>query len=141
SEPSPATLRQIQQFLRPDFELVVTKSAQLHETEATLLKLTEEQYDGLDLLADNERCLFEGAAGTGKTMLALEYARRSAAAGHRTLLLCFNKLLGEWFRTQVMEFDAKQLLIRGRHYQLLREVIMASPFAAEFQAKEKQDSG
>ena len=141
AEPASATLRLIQQFLRPDFEPVITKSAQLHETEVSLLRLTEEQYDGLDLLAENERCLFEGAAGTGKTMLALEYARRSANAGHRTLLLCFNKLLGEWFRSQLAEFDPKQLLTAGRHYQLLREVIIESPFAAEFQAKEKQDSG
>lgn len=140
-EPLSATLRLIQQFLRPDFEPVVTKPAQLHETEVSLLRLTEEQYDGLDLLADNERCLFEGAAGTGKTMLALEYAKRSSSAGHRTLLLCFNKLLGEWFRSQVTEFEGKELLTAGRHYQLLREVIIASPFEAEFQAKEKQDSG
>jgi hypothetical protein len=140
-EPSSATLRLIQQFLRPDFEPVVTKSAQLHQTEVSLLRLTEEQYDGLDLLADNERCLFEGAAGTGKTMLALEYARRSASAGYRTLLLCFNKLLGEWFRSQVAECDATQRLTAGRHYQLLREAIISSPFAAEFQVKEKQDSG
>ena len=141
SEPSSATLRQIQQFLRPDFEPVITKSTQLHEAEVGLLRLTEEQYDGLDLLADNERCLFEGAAGTGKTMLALEYARRSASAGHRTLLLCFNKLLGEWFRSQIAEFECRELLIAGRHYQLLRDAIVASPFSGEFQAKEKSNEG
>jgi len=139
--PSAATLRLVQQFLRPDFELVVTKSAQLRETEFNLLRLTEEQYDGLDLLADNERCFFEGAAGTGKTMLALEYARRSANAGNRTLLLCFNKLLGEWFRSQVTEYDNNQLLTGGRHYQLLREVIISSPFAEEFLLKERNSTG
>ena len=140
-EPSSATLRLIQQFLRPDFEPVVTKSAQLHETEVRLLSLTEEQYDGLDLLADNERCLFDGAAGTGKTMLALEYARRSASGGHRTLLLCFNKLLGEWFHNQIRESDEKTFLTAGRYYQLLREVVLASCFASEFQAKEQLESG
>ena len=140
-EPSSATLRLILQFLRPDFEPVITKSSQLHAAEAGLLRLTEEQYDGLDLLADNERCLFEGAAGTGKTMLALEYARRSADAGQRTLLLCFNKLLGEWLRAQVVESGHDNLLTAGRYYQLLRELIVASPFGAEFQAKEKQEGG
>ena len=140
-EPSAATLRLILQFLRPDFEPVITKSSQLHAAEAGLLRLTEEQYDGLDLLADNERCLFEGAAGTGKTMLALEYARRSARAGKRTLLLCFNKLLGEWLRGQVVECGHDKLLTAGRYYQLMREVIIASPFGAEFQMKEKQASG
>lgn len=141
TEPSPATLRLIQQFLRPDFEPVLTKSSQLHDTENSLLRLTEEQYDGLDLLADNERCLFEGAAGTGKTMLALEYARRSARTGLRTLLLCFNKLLGDWMHSQVKESGDENLLKAGRYYQLLREMIIASPFSAEFQAKEKHESG
>lgn len=141
TEPSLATIRSIRQFLRPDFEAIVTKSTLVHETEERLLKLTEEQYEALDLLADNERCLFEGAAGTGKTMLALEYARRSARAGHRTLLLCYNKLLGDWFRARIAESALQNFLNGGRYYQFLRETILRSSFAGEFVGKEQDHSG
>jgi len=141
TEPSLATIRSIRQFLRPDFEAVVTRSTQLQETEERLLKLTEEQYEALDLMADNERCLIEGAAGTGKTMLAFEYARRSAEAGYRTLLLCYNKLLGNWLHSRITETGLSGFLKGGRYYQLLRETILESFWATEFLEKEQNNSG
>jgi superfamily I DNA/RNA helicase len=48
----------------------------------------------------NARVVFEGAAGTGKTFLALEAARRAAKRDRRVLLLCFNRMLGEWLQKQ-----------------------------------------
>jgi superfamily I DNA/RNA helicase len=51
-------------------------------------------------MSANRRVIFEGAAGTGKTFLALEAAHRSAAAGQRVLFLCFNAMLGAWLRNQ-----------------------------------------
>lgn len=135
-EPSPATMRILQQLLRPDFELVVTRGTQIENTEAQLLRLTEEQFHALDMLGDNDRCLFEGPAGTGKTMLALEYARRTAASGKRTLLVCFNRLLGDWLEHQAAESDQPQNLVAGRFYKRLREVIVSSSVAGEFLVQE-----
>jgi hypothetical protein len=139
-EPTNETIRIVQKMLRPDFEIVVTRGAQIEDTEEQLLRLTEEQYDGLDTLEANERCLAEGAAGTGKTMLALEFARHSALAGRRTLLLCFNQLLGDWFGRRVAEFGLADRLIAGRHYQLLRRAILDSTVSAEFQEDESRSN-
>ena len=55
-EPSPATMRTVRQLLRPDFEVVVSRGTTIEDTEAQLLRLTEEQFGALDLLADNEQC-------------------------------------------------------------------------------------
>lgn len=134
-EPSPATVRTIRQLLRPDFEVVISRGATIEDTEAQLLRLTEEQFDALDLLADNERCLFEGAAGTGKTMLALEYARRASKAGRRTLFVCFNRLLGEWLARQASD-PQQGALTTGSYFKLLRDVIVRSSIVAEFLAEE-----
>ena len=57
------------------------------------------------MISDNPRCLIEGAAGTGKTVLALEYSRRQVKKGNKVLLLCFNRLLGEWFESSVSSFE------------------------------------
>lgn len=137
TEPNAATFRVLQQLLRPDFEVVVTRGTQIEETELQLLHLTEEQFVILDTLADNERCLVEGAAATGKTMLALEYARRSAITGRRTLLICFNRLLGDWLDRQVAESGHAKNLTAGRYFKLLRDVIVRSSLASEFQDQEK----
>lgn len=128
-EPTAATMRAIQQLIRPDFEVIVSRAAAIEEAEVQLLRLTGEQFEALDLLADNERSLFEGAAGTGKTMLALEFARRSSAAGHRTLFICFNRLLGLWLERQAVDASS---LVAGSYFKLLREAITRSSIASEF---------
>jgi hypothetical protein len=138
AEPTPATIRTVRQLLRPDFEIVVSRAATIEDTEAQLLRLTEEQFSALDLLADNERCLFEGAAGTGKTMLAMEYARRSSRAGRRTLLVCFNRLLGDWLARQARDPSESSRLTAGSYYRLLRETIVRSSIGPEFLEQESR---
>lgn len=137
-EPSPATMRILQQLLRPDFELVVTRGTQIEDTETQLLRLTEEQFHALDLLSGNDRCLFEGPAGTGKTMLALEYARRTAAAGKRTLVICYNRLLGDWLEHRAAESDQPQNLTAGSFFKRLREIIVSSSVAGDFLEQESR---
>ena len=61
-----------------------------------LLRLTEEQYHNLELAEFNDRCLIEGGAGTGKTLLALELARRQVEKGRRVLLLCGTRRQMTW---------------------------------------------
>jgi superfamily I DNA/RNA helicase len=51
-------------------------------------------------MARSDRVVFRGPAGTGKTVLAIEECRRAGARAERTLLLCFNALLGDSLRRQ-----------------------------------------
>ena len=55
----------------------------------------------LEGLLENERMLVSGPAGSGKTLLAAEAARRHAAQGKRVLLLCFTTTLATWLRAQL----------------------------------------
>lgn len=57
---------------------------------------TESHRDALHAFGHHRRVLVAGAAGTGKTVLALEAAAARAAAGDRTLLACWNRVLGGW---------------------------------------------
>ncbi len=134
---SPQTaIREIRQFLRPDFERLVSRSTSIAESEAGLISLTEDQYAVLDMISDNPRCLVEGAAGTGKTVLALEYARRRALAGNRVVLVCFNRLLADWFEHRAREIQIPTLIATS-YFRFLRNLIQASPFRDEFE----QESG
>jgi len=137
NEPSAASLHIIQQILRPDFEIVVCRGMQIADTEFQLHILTEEQYNAIDLFSENQRCLIEGSAGTGKTMLALEYARSSASQGKRTLFVCFNRILGDWLGRQVTQFDESSSITAGSFFKLLREVIVRSQYSEEILKAEK----
>ena len=63
--------------------------------------LRDQQKPVLELAALNERVVVGGAAGTGKTLIAMEVARRAAERGRRIGLVCFNQLVGDWMRQQI----------------------------------------
>ena len=135
--PTSPQCKAIQTYLRPDFDLVVAKSVSLDRTEAKQMSLTEEQYDRLDELEDNSRCLFEGAAGTGKTLLALEYARRANRSGARVLFVCFNRLLGAWLKKQTEDTQ----IVTGTWHEILKRIIVDSNVGEEFLVHEQQALG
>jgi hypothetical protein len=138
AEPQAPLARKLKDALRPDFERIVARGTVVTDSERRLLTLTEEQYHVLDLLENNPRCLFEGAAGTGKTLLALEFARRCAKSGARVLLICFNRLLGQWFANE-MRVTGTGLSVRaGPFHKCLRDAILTSVIAADFRAAELQ---
>ncbi|MCG7927877.1 MAG: NERD domain-containing protein [Candidatus Thiodiazotropha taylori] len=90
---SPSQLKALQQFLRPDFEAVVPMHVSVHDVEARIVRLTEDQLRWVDAIEVNPRVICSGGAGTGKTMLALELARRWCAAGMKTVLACHSPWL------------------------------------------------
>lgn len=71
-------------------------SSQLADQEARRLVLTKDQMRVLDFLRSHRRVAISGGAGTGKTVLALEKARRLASEGFRTLLTCYNRQLSDY---------------------------------------------
>ena len=106
-EPLPFDLQtgqEITAYLYPD--IFVTPAARpepYRSVERRIISLTDDQYRLLAAADENERCLFQGAAGTGKTMLALELAKRRSAAGDRVAFVCYNRILGDWLFKHQME--------------------------------------
>lgn len=70
-------------------------ASRLAEQETRRLVLTKDQLRVLDFLRSHRRVAVSGGAGTGKTVLALEKARRLASEGFRTLLTCYNRQLAD----------------------------------------------
>jgi hypothetical protein len=90
----------VARILRPNFEFAEKASDRRYRNQAEILRYTSEQFTALDMMEDNSRVLFTGPAGTGKTVLALETARRAASAGQNVLFVCFNRLLANWLSAQ-----------------------------------------
>lgn len=90
----------IASLLRPHFEFYESPQSRARRQAAELKQYTEDQFGALDAMEANERVIFMGPAGTGKTLLAIEAARRASARGQSVLLLCYNRLLGSWLQEQ-----------------------------------------
>jgi len=98
-------------------------SAILHEQTAFRI-LTEGQFHLLNLLGKTTQAAIGGCAGAGKTMLAMEKARRLAAEGWRVLFVCFNYALADTVEAGLQQV-AGQLTVR--HYaRLVRDLCKAA---------------
>ena len=85
--------------------------------------LRDQQKPVLQLAALNERVVVRGAAGTGKTLISMEVARRLAESGRRVGLVCFNQLVGDWMRERAQrESPIPPNLIVGRAIRLMAEM-------------------
>lgn len=104
-EPDLNQCEEIVNFLRPDFETYENASVGASQSLDEARRFTEEQFTALDAMEANDRVIFTGPAGTGKTVLALESAKRSAKCGRRVLLLCFNRLLCRQLEQQINELE------------------------------------
>lgn len=56
-------------------------------------------------LGMNSHLLIEGNAGTGKTLLATEFARKRAERGDKVLYLTFNKNLANNINSQINDIE------------------------------------
>ncbi len=111
---STAGVKALVQTLRVRYPPASSLALQFKEDNEKLWHLTEEQATILDNLAAHNRAAIEGAAGTGKTVLAMEKARRLATTGQRVLLLCFNEPLARDLSQQADGFEVETFHGFGR---------------------------
>ena len=102
-------------MLAPVRELRPMLSVDMVGEAAKIVKLTEQQYQLLDFIAHQPRAGISGCAGSGKTMLAAEKARRLAKQGWRVLLTCYNKNLAEYLRDDYLSDAPPNLHIENFH--------------------------
>lgn len=104
-------------------------------TAETRFALDDAQLAALEGLLGNERVLVSGGAGSGKTLLAAEAARRHAADGKRVLLLCFTAPLRTWLQARLagsgVEVETVSGLAKG-----IAERAGVAPAAADLTSSE-----
>ena len=92
--------------LRKNIEIYLSPKQRIKNQEKELHKVfTQNQLKVLDLISYNKRIVVEGPAGTGKTLLAIEIARRLNNENKRTLFLCFNTLLFQYLSDQLFSLS------------------------------------
>ncbi len=85
----------INRVLAPTFNLVSIAQIQYDRTVLVFKNMLKEQLTLLNYLEEQKTAVINGMAGTGKTVMAIEKARRLASKGERVLFLCYNRFLKE----------------------------------------------
>jgi hypothetical protein len=92
--------------LRPDADFDMDPAARQRRARSRLETICANQVRALERLDMNRRVVVTGGSGTGKTRLAMAWARRSVVNDRRTLLTCYNDPLGDMMRERMPEHDA-----------------------------------
>ncbi len=95
-------ISQLKRFIRPDFELIEPLYHRIGKLSLQAVKLTEDQYCYLDIVAANSRVLCSGGAGTGKTFLAAELARRLASEKKDVVVVCRSSWLRYYLQSVIV---------------------------------------
>jgi hypothetical protein len=110
----------INKILAPRFEVFSTMESKMKMFYIDAERiLTDEQKRILDETELDRRKIYLGAAGTGKTFIAMEKVRRLVADGQKVLLTCFNRNLGAALRSELKEEVASGRLMATNFHDLL----------------------
>ncbi|MGG6840862.1 UNVERIFIED_CONTAM: NERD domain-containing protein [Mammaliicoccus sciuri] len=87
--------------IAPEFSAFASMSNLINNNEYYFNRMTLEQSYLLDYLSEQDVAVIQGGAGTGKTMLAVEKAKRlTENDGEKVLFLCFNSLLVQFLNNR-----------------------------------------
>lgn len=107
----------VQKFCPDSREEISRREAEIERV------LLEQQKPILKLSEWNNRLVISGGAGTGKTLIAMEVARRWSERGSRVALLCYNQLIGDWMKQQIERVKPTlPNLIAGRAISVMAEM-------------------
>lgn len=85
--------RILREILCPQFNVFPSVTFESDLKKIVFHRMLEEQSGILNFLSEQKTAVINGAAGTGKTMIAVEKAQRHATAGEKVLFLCYNTQL------------------------------------------------
>ena len=113
--------------LSPEFKVIPSISNMMEEAEYYFNRMTKEQTRLIEYLDEQRVAAIQGGAGTGKTMLAIEKARRlyqnEETCNDKVLFLCFNEFLYEFLKNKYKEelpntyFFSMDKLVK-KHYKI-----------------------
>ena len=87
--------RIINRVLAPSFNLISIPEMEMEFRHDAFKRMLKEQLALLNYLEEQNTAVINGMAGTGKTVVAVEKARRHADNGEKVLFLCYNSFLKE----------------------------------------------
>jgi len=99
----------LKEIIIPDVNTVPMRGL-TRDIEQQLMSSTEEQSIILNsILENNSKIFVTGPAGSGKTVLAVDVARKFAETGSKVLLLCYNQNLSKYLKQIFSEYESVEV--------------------------------
>lgn len=105
--------RVINEVLCPEFDIAPAAGIDVDIKHLVFHKLLKEQSAVLNFLDEQRTAVINGAAGTGKTLVAVEKAKRHARRGEKVLFLCFNSQLKDYLSENFADENIEYSTIAG----------------------------
>jgi hypothetical protein len=105
----------------------------LKRDDEKLVELTDQQMTILQVLRKHRRAAIAGCAGSGKTLLAVEKAKKLEAQGFEVLLTCFNVALAQELKERLPETVAV-----AHFHGLCKEIAKDSGFSLRKPANDEE---
>lgn len=134
AQPDQGHVDRMVELLTPRFVVELSAKELARRREHEQATFTAEQVKILHVVGSNPRLLVEGPAGSGKTWVAAEAARRAAVSGKRTLVVVFNRLI----EARLAELCDEGIEVRRIH-SLMAQVV--DRHAGKNEAQRKLASG
>ena len=112
-------LNQLHSYILPVFTTNQTLQSSFDLMEEEFQTITEEQFKTMEELEDNPKFFIQGPAGTGKTLIAINFVKRMVANNKNVLFVCMTNALGTYLRSQFKETDN---IYVGNIHSVLKEV-------------------
>lgn len=88
----------LERVLAPSFNLISLQQVEQERNKNVFKRMLREQVALLNYLDEQNNAIINGLAGTGKTVMAVEKARRHSEKYEKVLFLCYNAFLNEHLR-------------------------------------------
>ena len=111
--------KDLKNYLAPNFTLDRSLKYWIDDEEHQMLTLTEDQYNLLNVLQYVNKASIYGCAGSGKTLLAIKKAEMTSLKGYRTLLVCFNNILGYHLSKSISNDN----LVAGNFHKIIENLL------------------
>lgn len=90
--------KMLERVLAPSFNLISLQQVKQERNKNVFKRMLREQVALLNYLEEQSNAIINGLAGTGKTVMAVEKARRHSEKDEKVLFLCYNAFLNKHLR-------------------------------------------
>ena len=100
-EASASDVERLVNYIRPEFDVMLPLYSTISDVHDEIISLTKSQMLFADSVEVSPRTLCSGSAGTGKTLLAQEVAKRWSLDNKQVLFICYSPWLKNFLETNI----------------------------------------